>query len=170
LHLAAPAEATLWELDDVLRDIWLECCGHMSSFQIGGKYYDESPWGGAESLGDAETMEASLSDVLQPGDRFVYEYDFGTTTELAGRVLADLPPVFPKRGIRVVARNEALEFRCEGCGQPATRICGHCACSRAGTFCEACAQKHRCEVEFLRPIVNSPRMGDCAYCGPSKEP
>ena len=148
LHLAAPAEAALWELDTVLRDIWLECCGHMSSFQIGGKYFNESPWGGADSLGDAEPMEASLGDVLHPGDRFVYEYDFGTTTELAGQVLADLPAVFPKRGIRLLARNDAPEFRCAGCGRPATRICGYCASSGDAAFCEACARKHRCEVEL----------------------
>ena len=30
LHLELPAEATFAELDRVLRDIWLECCGHMS--------------------------------------------------------------------------------------------------------------------------------------------
>jgi len=33
--------ATLTKLDDYLRAIWLECCGHLSKFTIGG-------WGGGE--------------------------------------------------------------------------------------------------------------------------
>jgi len=33
--------ATLAKLDDYLRAIWLECCGHLSKFTIGG-------WGGGE--------------------------------------------------------------------------------------------------------------------------
>src|ERR1035438_1184125 len=39
MHLAVPAAATLIKLDQFLRDIWLECCGHMSSFGIGGNRY-----------------------------------------------------------------------------------------------------------------------------------
>ena len=32
--------ATLEELDHYLRTIWLECCGHLSQFTIGGMLYD----------------------------------------------------------------------------------------------------------------------------------
>jgi hypothetical protein len=39
MHLEAPAEATLAELDQFLRDIWLECCGHLSDFIIEKKRY-----------------------------------------------------------------------------------------------------------------------------------
>ena len=35
MHLAMPASAALKELDQYLRDVWLECCGHLSSFNIG---------------------------------------------------------------------------------------------------------------------------------------
>src|SRR5947209_4813866 len=37
LHLEMPATATLGDLDGLLRDIWLECCGHLSAFRIEGK-------------------------------------------------------------------------------------------------------------------------------------
>jgi hypothetical protein len=39
LHVALPANAALSTLDRFLRDIWLECCGHMSAFNINGMSY-----------------------------------------------------------------------------------------------------------------------------------
>jgi hypothetical protein len=100
----------------------------------------------------------------------VYEYDFGSSTRLAGRGLPTLPSVFKKRAIHLLARNEPPDIRCVSCGKTAKRICGQCAWSGPATFCDACAKKHDCGAERLLPVVNSPRMGVCAYCGPSKEP
>lgn len=34
---------SLKELDQFLRDIWLECCGHLSAFEIGGIQYEVVP-------------------------------------------------------------------------------------------------------------------------------
>jgi hypothetical protein len=39
MHLEMPAALTLADLDDFLRDIWLECCGHLSAFKIGNISY-----------------------------------------------------------------------------------------------------------------------------------
>src|SRR5680860_680290 len=36
LHLEMNGSATLKQLDDYLRAIWLECCDHMSQFSVGG--------------------------------------------------------------------------------------------------------------------------------------
>src|SRR5579884_3884281 len=41
LDLEVRGSATLKALDDYLRAIWLECCGHLSQFSIGG-------WSGEE--------------------------------------------------------------------------------------------------------------------------
>ena len=41
LHLEMRGEATLQELDDYLRAIWLECCGHLSAFEIGEVRYTQ---------------------------------------------------------------------------------------------------------------------------------
>ncbi|MCZ7670413.1 MAG: hypothetical protein M5U34_26255 [Chloroflexi bacterium] len=38
LHLEMRGSARLQELDNYLRAIWLECCGHMSEFFIGGAW------------------------------------------------------------------------------------------------------------------------------------
>ncbi len=39
LHLEIPDNMTLHDLDEFLRHIWLECCGHLSRFTIEGNFY-----------------------------------------------------------------------------------------------------------------------------------
>jgi hypothetical protein len=53
LDLEVNSSATLSSLDKYLRAIWLECCGHMSQFSVGG-------WGG-----DAIGMIRKISNVFQ---------------------------------------------------------------------------------------------------------
>src|SRR5712691_3458955 len=43
MHLEMPASDDLADLDDFLRAIWLECCGHLSEFTIGGTSYSSEP-------------------------------------------------------------------------------------------------------------------------------
>ena len=40
MHIEMPADAQLILLDDFIRDVWVECCDHLSSFQIGEFYYE----------------------------------------------------------------------------------------------------------------------------------
>lgn len=79
MHLEVPAAASLRDLDRFLRDTWLECCGHMSAFEIAGERYCSDPVGG---LG-GRSMNAQIGKLLAPGVKFYHEYDFGTPTELA---------------------------------------------------------------------------------------
>src|SRR6266566_2621386 len=39
MHLEVTASTTLTTLDRFLRATWLECCGHLSAFEIGGIRY-----------------------------------------------------------------------------------------------------------------------------------
>ena len=39
MHLEIQSKATLRDLDNFLREIWLECCGHLSAFTIEKKRY-----------------------------------------------------------------------------------------------------------------------------------
>jgi hypothetical protein len=39
MNVELPADATLYDLDDFLRETWLECCGHLSAFDIEGREY-----------------------------------------------------------------------------------------------------------------------------------
>jgi len=172
MHLEAPADATLDDLDGFLRDTWLECCGHLSAFEIGRRQY--LPEEAAEGGGD-ESMDVPLGDVLKPGTKFGYQYDFGSTTALALRVVSEYdgaPPGPKEEPVRVLARNDPPEIRCGKCGRPAVLVCPECMYDKEGWLCKACAKKHEdeCEgAEMMLPVVNSPRVGVCGYCGPEDE-
>jgi len=162
LHLAVPVESPFSGIDYFLRNIWLECCGHMSAFRIAGESYSRSPLDSEEF-----DMGVALKRVLKIGMKFWYEYDFGSTTELQLKVAGVREfPVERKHPVLLLARNDPPEVRCEQCGQArAERICSDCQWSGKGWLCAACARKHRCESDYLLPVVNSPRAGVCGYTG-----
>ncbi|MBI2653084.1 hypothetical protein HYX00_06465 [Candidatus Woesearchaeota archaeon] len=43
VYFEANASDTLEKVDDFLRDLWLECCGHLSMFKINGVVYAYDP-------------------------------------------------------------------------------------------------------------------------------
>ena len=82
LHLEMCGDATLEDLDYYLRTIWLECCGHLSQFKIGGMLYDHPG-----DFQEFESMDVSVDRLFGVGLALFHEYDFGSTTELAIKVL-----------------------------------------------------------------------------------
>jgi hypothetical protein len=278
MHLEMPASLTLEDLDIFLRDIWLECCGHLSAFKIGNISYasmlendlygdpfmpgvqaedeeneeeedvaEEVPvpplpaelQNRFQQLIDAEfpnkeeaftpveliqklervfsqllepspdtpplpeqaraeieellkefqlqmllgnlmenregripqerSMDVSLEEVLSVGQKFTHDYDFGSTTYLSLKVLAEREGVAHKgrNAIQILARNNPPVIPCVECGQPAV-VCepGYWSAWESA-LCEKCAQKERSEwsYEEMLPIVNSPRTGVCGYTG-----
>ncbi len=161
LHLAARANATLTSLDSFLRNIWLECCGHLSQFEIQGSYYLSD----AVRELDAKSMRAALEKVLQPDLKFSYEYDFGSTTALIVRVLGERSMPRSRQPILLLARNDPPVIPCVKCGASATKMCAECNYDDAGWLCDKCADEHECGEEMLLPVVNSPRVGVCGYTG-----
>jgi hypothetical protein len=170
LHLDTPAAATFSDLDRVLRDIWLECCGHMSAFRFPRKAARQPVWGDfeAEVKNEKRMMREPLGSRLKTGLKLDYEYDFGSTTQLTLRVAGEYLRPAKDSAFRVLARNEAPGYPCAGCGKPATLCCN--ACGDALPLCDGCAKKHECGEDVLLPLINSPRAGVCGYCGPSIEP
>src|ERR1017187_7635036 len=165
MHLAVPAAATLTKLDRFLRDIWLECCGHMSSFAISGNRYS----GFSEAEYGEKRMTTRLDRVLEAGLKFSYECDFGSTTEQRLKVIGLRERGTPDGKVQLLARNEEPEVMCHECKQrPATQICVECDCRGEGWLCEACAAEHDCGNETMLPGANSPRTGICGYGGPSR--
>lgn len=161
LHLEVRADATLKDLDGFLRDIWLECCGHMSAFTIAGnRYYAPE----SEGL-DGESMDIALGKVLRPGTKFDHEYDFGTTTALALRVVSEREGELKGKPIQLLARNDPPLIPCAACGKTATQVCSVCIYEGEGGLCDECALKHECDEEMFLPVVNSPRVGMCGYTG-----
>lgn len=163
LCIDAPAHMALKTLDKFLRRIWLECCSHMSAFKIDGiTYYPDSE---SKCECGGEDMKFALREVLRPGARFSYEYDFGTTTELSLSVISRRQGATANGKVEILARNLQPNMKCRFCGKTATQICGICGDSENGITCDACMKKHECGEETFLPIVNSPRTGVCGYCG-----
>jgi hypothetical protein len=161
MHLEVSADAKLEVLDRFLRDIWLECCGHMSMFSIQDKRYSIAPMADF----DEKSMNARLDAVLTPGMTFYHEYDFGSTTHLKLKVVALEDKQIKNREIVVLARNEPPSYPCMSCNKTAAHICTECMLVGEGCLCEECVDEHECGEEMLLPIVNSPRVGECGYTG-----
>ena len=283
MHLEMPAALTLAALDDFLRDIWLECCGHLSAFKIGNISYSSTtedelygdPFmalpgnsdnaevelveeeeeeeemelpplpaeiqGRFQELVEAEfpnkeieisplefmqkirgifsqiletppevlpmseqtrtevkglirefdlqimlvglmesvedrfpqerSMDVSLEEALTVGQKFTHDYDFGSTTYLSLKVVAEREGVAHKgrNAIRILARNNAPVIPCVRCGQPAVVCVPGYYSAWDSALCEQCAQKEDTDSEWsyeeMMPIVNSPRTGVCGYTG-----
>ena len=147
MYVAAGSDAKLEQLDDLLRRIWLECCGHMSEFCTGRQKI---------------SMGHRMGEVFyRYGVGIKHVYDFGTSTEL-GVYFAGLTEGTTMKPV-VAARNEPPIWPCDECGEAASNICVEC--DEGGFCCVRHAKDHDCGEEMLLPVVNSPRMGVCGYTG-----
>jgi hypothetical protein len=161
LHLEMNASATMGSLDSYLRAIWLECCGHLSTYFIG------SAWQGQE-VGMARQAET----VLRPGLELLHLYDFGTTSETKIRVVDERSgKPLTEHPIYLMARNSPPDVHCTVCGEPATYICTECMyADDPYLFCAEHIEMHEHWEDAAMPIVNSPRVGMCGYDGPAEPP
>lgn len=144
LFFTVALDSTLYAIDDFLRKIWCECCGHLSSFRYGGQTLDES-------------RELSSLDV---GIKLLYEYDFGSTTEIFVTIVSEISRPKQHEEVRLLARNEPHEEICDICGAPASYINAW----EGGYVCDGCSMEAE-DDEALLSVVNSPRIGECAYDG-----
>ena len=157
LYLLVKEDATLKDLDTFLRDIWLECCGHLSAFFL--EHFHEVP------------KNRKIGQLFQMTKDILYHYDFGSTTELKIRAIGEyMGPSSPRNKIILIARNAPPIIYCDSCGKtPATTICTECQWNDRGFLCNECAQKHPCDPAMFLPVCNSPRMGVCGYEGEYKK-
>nr|WP_315263208.1 hypothetical protein [uncultured Flavobacterium sp.] len=65
LQLLVRSTCEMEEIDNFLRGIWLECCGHQSGFHI--------------KRGEEIEMDDIVGDVLTPKAKIYHDYDYGTT-------------------------------------------------------------------------------------------
>jgi hypothetical protein len=167
LDVDVKATAQLRDLDDFLRKVWLECCGHLSSFEVGRTSYvvlmSDDFFGPAP---DERSMDARVSASLPPvGSTFSYEYDYGSTTHLRLKVVAHRKALSRRESVRLLARNDDPVWTCTDCAATATELCAYCLQEDDAFFCDAHADEHNCGEEAMLPVVNSPRMGVCGYTG-----
>lgn len=161
MHIEIPGDPLLWYLDDFLRGIWLECCGHLSAFTIGDQRYSVMPEPGYGERG----MAVKVGSLFRPTVVALHEYDFGSTTELTLKYVGQREASYRGFEVNILARNEAPELVCDICGAPATQICTQCVWEDKGLLCEQHTVDHECGEEMLLPVVNSPRVGVCGYTG-----
>ena len=189
LSLWVDGEAIMEDIDDFLRSIWLECCGHMSSFTsvknnrgargmwdifeiqdllTNGKIkkYEKL----MEEANGEIPMSRKIKMVLTKDLKIEYVYDFGSSTSLQLTVLNEFPVKADKK-IVLLSRNDPPEIWCEICKkEPATVLCSVCMDQEENAFCKKCAKQHvKTCSDFAdyaaMPIVNSPRVGVCSYEG-----
>lgn len=149
----------LKDLDRFLRNLWLECCGHLSAFTINKQRHSSYE---QELDYDEKSMNVKLSKALTPNQKFNYEYDFGTTTESSLELLKEKEG---SKEINIIARNNPIDFKCEICGKPADEVCIQCVWDGKGFVCKKCSKTHKCVEPYFLPIVNSPRIGMCGFTG-----
>lgn len=143
-------QATLQNLDKLIRDVWVECCGHLSEF------------GGYSKIGKARR----IMDVLSPKDKINYTYDFGSSTELAIEAL-EYTDCMLNKNIELVGRNYLPSSDCAKCGKIAEYVCVYCEDDDGPMLvCDDCAEKYHNEDDgdhYLLGLANSPRCGVCGY-------
>ncbi len=150
------------DLDDFIRGIWVECCGHLSAFHIDDAEYISSPYERED-----KSMDVKIADVLDAGTKFSYEYDFGTTTEIDLEIISVREGNI-NNGLLILARNLPPEIKCSVCGKDATDVCSMCIEEEGpenAFFCKKHGKEHECGEDMLLPVTNSPRMGMCGYTG-----
>lgn len=161
LHLEMNGSSPLTNLDRYLRAIWLECCGHMSEFQL-------------KTWGEKVPSSWTASRVFGSLDEITHVYDFGTTSETVIRMVGSRQgKPLTRHPLALMARNDPPEYTCMECDNPAAYFCSECQIERdeTGLLCAEHLEGHPCE-DYGEPIplVNSPRMGMCGYDGPGLPP
>ncbi len=162
LDFEIPGSTKLKEIDTYLRAIWLECCGHLSQFDLGRSF--------SQTIGLSRPVEAVFSSDMT----ITHTYDFGDTSETQLQTIARRQGTpLTKHPIALLLRNLPPEASCSQCDRPATHLCLECIYEEQtdGLLCDRHVEHHPHE-DYGEPIplVNSPRVGLCAYCGPAEPP
>lgn len=163
LMLSVDPKAALKSLDDVLRGVWLECCGHLSSFLIDGteiemRWDDDATVSGKKG---SSSRKGSLQSILSPGRSFQYIYDYGSTTELRLKVGDLIRMQDSGEEVTVLGMNNPPAWSCSECVKPA--VCHYSENDDDTVFCKECSEDPIIDECYLLPITNSPRTGICAF-------
>ncbi len=154
LVIVAKSILPMKKIDTFIKDIWVECCGHVSSFAKGSL-----------KIG----MNQKLNQVFKKENKIEYIYDYGSSTEISISLLHEIGDE-DEKDVQIIFRNKDMEFQCSYCDNKAIVICRFCEFDKEkGFLCESCYEKDNCVKfegrEVLLPIINSPRSGKCCYRG-----
>ena len=163
----AASSANMQQLDQFIRDIWVECCGHLSAFECNGIQYESDPdpyWDE-----DSKNMNYRLKDVVEVGDSISYAYDFGSTTELILNIHSCRDGEKKDNEVVILSRNNPPKIMCSNCEQNEAKWINPMGYDDGFFWCDKCFKENQenedLEPEYFLPICNSPRMGICGYDG-----
>jgi hypothetical protein len=139
-------ETTFATIDQFLKDKWLACCGHLSTFEYDGKRIS------------SQAIFRTYAD-----KKIVYEYDMGSSTvvyiEDSLLIESDVAPT-KSTYILPVLRNKPIQYGCYVCEGLSTHYDGN------GKFlCDTHEKDTTADPEWRRIIINSPRMGESCFSG-----
>jgi len=157
MFIRIKANAKLSVLDALLRNTWLECCGHLSGFQMWNERYESFP-----DESEYESMNIAAKEVLEQGLQFTYDYDYGTMTTLHLKVVSDNKndTAVMKQPVEILARNLPSTFECVVCKRIADYLF-YDDKDMMQFVCDNCVKNY--EAEDVYSVEDSPRMGLCAY-------
>lgn len=169
LDIEAAASATLDDIDAFLRDIWLECCGHLSLFTIGPEpAWRDDGWNPLAAP-KKKDQQPPLSKLLEVGQKFGYTYDMGSSTYLELTVQAKETSYAYDEPVILLARNLPPLYLCCKCDAPAKWIHSWEYDEETGIPLMYCGRHGKSTRDEQLPLVNSPRTGICAYEGGSSD-
>lgn len=153
IYLFVSEDSELIDLDDFLREIWLECCYHLSAFMEKDRTQIE--------------MDIGISQAFESSDKIYYQYDFGSETELIITNMGSYYIDEQKKEVELLARNIPYKFTCDKCDKDAAYFSSGFHSGGDDIFlCENCYEEYDSQDnEFFVAVTNSPRMGVCGYDG-----
>ena len=144
-----PKNVTLRDIDELLRETWLECCWHLSSFDSGGTRFVSDGFDTSLFDYDHASFDHRAAWAIPQGREAEYQYDMGDTTYLTIRV----EPA-PEQAQAWLARHDIdagdpslrnlMPELCDNCGQEASHF------RPAEVLCTGCLPENpRPYVELL---------------------
>ncbi|GAA0122440.1 MAG: hypothetical protein KID00_14210 [Clostridium argentinense] len=172
MYISMEKNAKLKDLDNFIRHVWVECCYHLSCFNIRNKTYGESRiedgiWDDYDG-----NLNIKIKNLVQIKSIFEYEYDFGYTTYLTIKVIDEFSDIKTKNSIEILARNNEPTVKCSDCDKNAKYEFIDNDEGFKKYLCDECIKNYnQSEDNYLEEIefTNSPRFGICDYEGEKED-
>lgn len=173
LHIIVNKKCKLQHLDNYLREIWCECCNHLSIFEL---YVDSDVITTSDNKKKKIklvpfSMELPKKDMIAKygiGSKIIYTYDMGSTTTIYIQIGGELNGKKKNNDVEIVYRNNKPLIKCDKCSKkarffkidiPLCKLCGKK--SNKDNDSKSCDSDD--DDDDLLKIVNSPRTGVCGY-------
>lgn len=183
-------DCTFLDIDQFLKFMWCECCGHLSKFtqmkvvnsteaknttnentttveettKVENITISDEPYTDEDGnfIDPSEISKSVLLSTYNSGDYFLYEYDYGFTTDVLMGIISKNEKISKTKNIILLYRNEQPNTKC------ATKLCTNQTVMHHydKSYCKPCFTKFKKTVQYENvelKISNSPRTGTCGY-------